>query len=214
MKDRNEIFQLEFGILDLDQTIVDSRFLAKFYMKIAARFFGISRNPNSYSRRGLIIRPWMKKAGRSLRFKKLEEWLNLQIHKQELNCAVFPEVRELIERFRRAGGMIFVSTDSPGFAARARLSNTGLASKVQEIYSADDGSKRQHLDKIRRSLALETEEFSEKAFMISDGPRDILLCQEFGLARCIAVTHTLSKKQLSSIADPVTIIIHSFQELN
>lgn len=98
--------------------------------------------------------------------------------------AIFPGLREVVERFSTQNHKIAIVTTNSSQNVHAFLTRHGLDSLVHAVYSADmPGSKAQKISLARERFAVN----GESVFMIGDALSDVRAAKEAGVTS-IAVT--------------------------
>lgn len=199
----------EFGVFDLDGTIVNSRKLFRFFgVKIPSKFFPIKPDKATFTSRGVPLSPKLKKVGSFLKIQKILEPLNRLSHRLEQQGSLIKGGKSLGKLDQK----LYCSTTSPKRIAKERLKHNGILKAFTLVLGNDDGSKLQHLEKFARENSLSLSEFAEKAYFVSDGPADLNLCNKADFKACIGIDTTLKAKRLKEVG--ADFVISNLEELN
>lgn len=211
MSEKTHSFPLnscEFGVFDLDGTIVNSRKLVRFLgVKMMSKFFSIEPDNGSYTFRGVPIHPTCKKIGSFLKLGLLLDPINSLSHRLEKT----PKPIKGAKAINKLKGQLYCSSSSPEKIAKARLKSAGVLKSFSLVLGRESGSKKEHLKIFARTNSLSLAQFSEKAYFVTDGPADLNLCYKNNFKACIGISSSLDEAKLKEAG--ASLVVPNLEEL-
>jgi len=195
-----KISKFNYGILDVDGTLVDNRKLYRWLLaKILPLGFSVNGTDLYLPTGGLPLPSWAKflqpipgltrfvlVAERGIL--KLADLLDLSRPK------LFEGTEEVLSQLSQKGIKLFATSGSKTQKATRRLEKAGILS----FFTAMAGSempKREHIPYFASQVDLPLQDFAKQAFLISDGPVDLHLAVRYGVYP-VGVAQTLEPSLL------------------
>lgn len=202
--------KFSFGVFDLDGTLVDSMEMYADFFGDLLEDFGINQEFSRtfyFSTAGMPLNKQFERAlpeGVGARQNLIRKLVNEFFSRvEEMPMELFEGVEEVLESFRRRRMSLFVTTGTR--FPRARLEELGLYYYFVRIIGSDERPKGpEHIHVFAESVGMSVPEFCTRAFLVGDGPSDMMLGQQMRLYT-IGITNTVSSEVLRRAGAEETI---------
>jgi len=196
------LFDFEFGIFDIDGTIIDSMTTyEEIFATVLNKKTGI---PKEEAKRfyqetaGIVIRKQFEQI--LALFKKsadVSEMAELFFEKAgKKRFKAFPGAKKLLENLHKGGIKLFGTSGSRNQDLDKKLKDNGLLIYFDLIMGSSEISKGiEHIKIFADFCNIPLEKFAKKAFLIGDGPPDMRIAKEAGIY-AIGVSTTVDAKML------------------
>ncbi len=197
----------EFGIFDLDGTLLDSKGLARRILLAVLMFLtpNFTKNRGSYysTNRGIFIPEWFLPFYRfsfiAHLISKGEDTIIKFCELCERNGKVEPRVydgtKEILCQLREKGIKLFVTTSGNEGTAINYLQKTGLLDFFSSVKGSDKMPRRDHIPYFSWSVGLSREEFAKRSFLVDDCSMGLVFAAQYHI-HSIGVTNTIGPNLL------------------